>query len=423
MQDLPVKPIPMHDQVKNWGQLNVEPYNSDSVHPYTRTRVILMNGIEVEAALFLHQFARHTDDADLKRTLAEARRVEQQQQKMINWLVPGNESNLEVTLGYEQVAVDLTAWLAQKEPDPYIKAALDFALIEDFDHLYRYANLYDMVSGKDPAKVVGELTEIMPGRPTLLEHQHAFDTVRRHYNASEAAPLTKMHVATIIAAEQQTMNLYMTIGDRASDRLGRGLYLEIAQIEEQHVSHYESLEDPRSSWFEMLLNHELNECWLYLSCMETETDPRIKDIWEQRLAEEAEHLRLAKELMKKHEKRDPAEVAPEQMPGPLMTFQSNKDYVRQILSTQTDLTGDLTELVPFSDLEPANHRYFVHQRAINADTSVPSREVIEKRIEQKGKDYRLETEGAHPVEQLRPRDHVPEYGRLMREGGESRAAA
>jgi len=43
------------------------------------------------------------------------------------------------------VAVDLTANLAKNEPDSYVKQTLDFALLEDFDHLYRYACLYDYI--------------------------------------------------------------------------------------------------------------------------------------------------------------------------------------------------------------------------------------------------------------------------------------
>ena len=145
------KGIPDEQQVKNWDELNVDPYDKNEVHPYTRTRIILMNGIEVEAALFGHQMARHADDYSLKQKLALVRRIEQQQQKLINWLIPADESALEVTLGYEQVAVDLTAWLARTEPDENVKNALDFALIEDFDHLYRYSNLMGVVDGKDPA--------------------------------------------------------------------------------------------------------------------------------------------------------------------------------------------------------------------------------------------------------------------------------
>ncbi|MBP3884830.1 MAG: hypothetical protein J6D54_07845 [Olsenella sp.] len=41
---------------------------------------------------------------------------------------PSDETPLETTIGYEQLAIDLTATLAMREPDPYVKAAMDFAL-------------------------------------------------------------------------------------------------------------------------------------------------------------------------------------------------------------------------------------------------------------------------------------------------------
>lgn len=218
------KGTPIDDQFRNWGHLNISPYNKREVHPYTRTRGILMNGIEVEGAHFSHNFARHTGDLDLKRKLGLVRRVEQQQQKTVNWMIPGDESTLEVTLGYEQVAVDLTAWLARTEPNPTVKAALDFALIEDFDHLYRYSNLLELLESRKPEDIVGEYTEIFPGRPTVYEHRHPFDEVRNYYDSKKTDILTKLHVLTIISAEQQTMNYYMNVGNRFMDRLARGLY-------------------------------------------------------------------------------------------------------------------------------------------------------------------------------------------------------
>ena len=133
--------IPVEDQFRNWSELNVEPYDKRTVDPYTRTRVIFMIGIEVESILFSHQFARDTDNSEIKRALATSRRVDAEQQKAVNGLNSGDQTPIETTLGYEQVAVDLTAWLARHEPDPMLKQALDFALLEDFDHLYRYANL------------------------------------------------------------------------------------------------------------------------------------------------------------------------------------------------------------------------------------------------------------------------------------------
>jgi hypothetical protein len=205
------KGIPIEKQLRNWSELNVTPYDKKKVHPYSRTRGILMNGIEVEGAIFSHQFARHTYDMEIKKKLAMTRRIEQQQQKAINWMLPADESVLEITIGYEQVAVDLTAFLARTEPDPYVKAALDFALLEDFDHLYRYANLLDLVQGKKAEEITGKYTEITVGRPTIAEHRHPFDDVRKPYDAKKAAFITKLHVLTIVAAEQQTMNFYMNV--------------------------------------------------------------------------------------------------------------------------------------------------------------------------------------------------------------------
>jgi hypothetical protein len=392
------KGIPMEKQLRSWSELNVTPYDKKKVHPYSRTRGILMNGIEVEGAIFSHQFARHTYDMEIKKKLAMTRRVEQQQQKAINWMLPANESVLEITIGYEQVAVDLTAFLARTEPDPYVKAALDFALLEDFDHLYRYANLLDLVQGKKAEEITGKYTEITVGRPTSAEHRHPFDEVRKHYDAKTADFITKLHVQTIIAAEQQTMNFYMNVGNRPEEMLGRGLYLEIGQIEEQHVTHYESLADPRATWFEQLVLHEYNECWLYYSMLQYEEDPRVKKLWEQHLDMEIEHLRIACELMKENGQKDPEAMLPKQMPDPFK-FESNIEYVRKIMAEQTDFNADGTEFVPGDQLA-ADSNYQKYQKAVNAG-GVPSEQVIEKHVQEKGRDYRQELNGAHPVDRFR----------------------
>jgi UDP-3-O-acyl-N-acetylglucosamine deacetylase len=102
----------------DWKTMYPKPYSKQDVDPYTKVRIILMNGIEVEAAIFSHQFHRNCPDNNLRRELAMTRRIEQQQQKHINWLKPIDETQIETTIGYEHVAVDLTAWLAQNEPDP-----------------------------------------------------------------------------------------------------------------------------------------------------------------------------------------------------------------------------------------------------------------------------------------------------------------
>ena len=80
--------IPLDKQLRNWRELDVPPIDPDRCDPYTRCRIIAMNGIEVEAILFSHQLARNTVDPEIKRQLAQTRYVEAQQQKVVNWLCP-----------------------------------------------------------------------------------------------------------------------------------------------------------------------------------------------------------------------------------------------------------------------------------------------------------------------------------------------
>jgi rubrerythrin len=389
------KGIPIQNQERSWRELTQYEYNKRDVHPYTRCRIITMNGVEVAAEIFKHMMARMVADQDIRQRLAVSRRLEQQQQKKVNGLIPADEHTLEVTIGYEQVAVDLTAWLAQNEPDPYVRAALNFALLEDFDHLYRYSNVLDM-KGKGymkPAEIVGGLTEIMPGRPTKVEHRHPKDSVRRYVDYSTAAPITIMNIMTIVAGEQQTMNYYMNVNNRADTEALRGLYNEIGMVEEQHVTHYESLMDPTCSWLMCAVMHELHEAYLYHSFMQQEVDPQVKKIWEIHLDMELGHLRDAMEMYKKHAGKDPAEFIPKTIPQPT-NFQSNIQYVRRILDEQILLTAKGTEYVPVTALSPG-YRYFHYNTAVNGEW-VPSVETVEEHIQKQGQDYRM-TARPHPI--------------------------
>ena len=145
----PFKEVPERSEKLFFDFKNIYPesYLKDSADPFTKTRIILMNGTEFEAVWYSHQFSRHCKNNDLRRQLEFVRRSEQMQQKKIACLKPKDEGVLETTIAYEQLAVELTAILAQREPDKHVKAALDFALLEDFDHLYRYADLLDMEQG------------------------------------------------------------------------------------------------------------------------------------------------------------------------------------------------------------------------------------------------------------------------------------
>ena len=395
MNPLEQRGIPVEDQLRSWSELNVEPFDKRDVEPYTRTRVILMNGIEVESVIFSHQFHRHTDNPEIREKLALSRRVEQQQQKVVNGLNPGDQTPLETTIGYEQVAVDLTAWLARNEPDPVMKMALDFALLEDFDHLYRYANLYELIDGKDAAELTASLTEITPGRPTIFHHRDPRDLVKPHYDTHTVHPLSRMHVMTIVAAEQQTMNFYMNHGADWMEPIARGLYAEIAQVEEEHVTHYGSLLDPLDSWLKQLVFHEYNEVYLYWSMLQHESDARIRQIWELHLEMELGQLRVACDLLRRYEGVEPAEILPMELPEVPVTFEPNKQYVREVLAATVDLRPDGPGYTPVDELGD-DHRFFRFQEVVNSG-GTPSEQVIDMNRQKSGREYRDETEGENPV--------------------------
>ena len=60
----------------DWKKLYPKPYDKHAVDPYTKARIILMNGTEFEANWFSHQFLRHTADNDLRRDMSAVRAIE-----------------------------------------------------------------------------------------------------------------------------------------------------------------------------------------------------------------------------------------------------------------------------------------------------------------------------------------------------------
>lgn len=403
MNPFELKKVKVEDGIRNWESVYPKPYCKQTVDPYTRIRVILMNGIEVEAAIFKHQFHRNCADNDLRREISLTRRIEQQQQKRVNWLKPIDETALENTLGYEHLAVDLTAWLAQNEPNSYVKQTLDLALLEDFDHLYRYSNLLDLDLQVPAQLIVKNYVDITPGRPTISEHRHPFDSVRNFVNFKTADIRTILNSMIITAAEQQTMNFYMNIGNTYYNDLGRQLYQEIAMIEEQHVTHYGSLLDPTCTWLENLLMHEYMECYLYYSFYQDELDSTVKPIWEMHYEQEVAHLHKAAELLEKYEQKKWQQVIPNGEFPKLLQFHDTRDYVRKVLGEQILFTANRENYVSINDL-PKNHDFFFYQDRVNSDVdTVASHRVIRNHQDKFKVDFRFESE-PNPVESLKDRN-------------------
>jgi hypothetical protein len=354
---------PLDQQRFTWRDMVGKPISKLDDDAYTRVRIILMNGLELEALNFQHACARM--NRELQADLAINRRIEQHQATTVNWLLGADHSPLETTIAYEQVAIDVTAGVALREPDPYLAQVYRFGLLEDFDHMHRYSALLDRLEGKDANNILQSYTDILPGRPTINEHRHPLDDLRAPYDRATADPLSKLHALTIMASEQQTHNYYMNIGPLFADPVARQLYAEIASIEEQHVTQYESIIDPDETWLEKWLMHEAMEVYNYYGAMQQESNPRIKALWERFLDYELGQLHRVIELFENTERRDAAEVLPQTLPEPI-PIASQREFVRETLANEVDLRADGPDFVT-QDLEP--ERSLQYREQLNSEGS------------------------------------------------------
>jgi hypothetical protein len=364
------KGTPVDQQRFTWRELVQKPFSKLNDDAFTRVRVILMNGLEAQSLRFKHIMALM--NRDLRLDLARVRRADHHQQTMINWLLPPDQSPLETTIGYEQVAIEVTAAIAMQEPDSYLAQVYRFGLLEDFDHMYRYAALMDRVEGRDANNILQSYTDIIPGRPTAVEHRHPVDDVRSPYDCKTADPLSKIHAYTLMGAEYQTHDYYMTIGPTFTDPVARQLYAEIASIEEQHVTQYGSLIDPNESWLEKWLLHEAMELYNYYTCLQHEDNPRIKSLWERCCDYELGQLHHVIELFQRHEGRDPAEVLPKMLPEPY-AFESHREFVRETLNAEVDCRAVDSQIVDGKQMGESRETV-EYRRYMNSDGS-PSESV------------------------------------------------
>src|SRR4030095_2714359 len=281
------------------------------------------------------------------------------------------------------VAIELTAYLARTEPDAYIKQAFEFGLLEDFDHLYRYSQLLDLIHGKDPNEILQGRTDVLPARPTQDHHNAPFLRLLNHYEKTRAHPRSKVNILTLRAGEQQTMNFYKTVGNMYGSPEARQLYAEISIVEEEHVTQYESLADPTETWLERWVLHEYTECANYYACLETEVDPRVKGLWELFLSYELEHLRIAGEALRRLQGKDPEELmGTEGLPTPA-TFEENREYVTNVIKETSDLRLVLGGKWARVDELREDWPSYSYQAAVHAD-GAPSETVVRLRMDAAG---------------------------------------
>src|SRR3978361_1613113 len=101
------KGTPLAQQRRSWKDMVGKPISKLDDDAFTRVRIILMNGVELDSLRMKHIAARLFRVRRLR--MAQLRRVEHHQATMINWLTGADHSPLDPTIADEQVAIEVTA--------------------------------------------------------------------------------------------------------------------------------------------------------------------------------------------------------------------------------------------------------------------------------------------------------------------------
>ena len=373
------KGVALDRQAFTWREMSGPPYSKLDDDAFTRVRVSLMSALEAQAVGLGHGLA--PVNPELRGALARVRRVEQHQQTLVAWLSPPDESLLDTAIGLEQASVEITAAVAQREPDPYVAQVYRFGLLEDLDHLYRFAALMDRVEGRDANTLLQSYTDIRPGRPTARAHRDPVDDLRDPYDRGTASFFTRIGVRTVAACADRARQLYMDAGPRFTDPAARLLFAEIASIEEQHITAYESLADPGESPVERWLLQQASEVFSYWSCLEQEQNAAVRAIWQRLLDYELGHLHFVMDVMREIEGRDPTSLLPASLPDPL-AHDGQREFVRRTLEHEVSLRPEGTRFVggapagAEAQAEPADAPSARYRQQMNSDGS-PSEVVAE----------------------------------------------
>lgn len=326
--------VPLDKQLFTWRDMvqpPISPYDDDAL---SRCRILTLAAVEAATVRFSHVAA--CMDRSLQLPLAKVRRVDQHQRTLVNYLLPADLTPLEISLAHEQCGVETAAMITRHESDPALAQVFRFVLLEDMDHLYRFAALLQRLEGKDARRVLQHYTDAVPGRPTRVSHRAPEDELRSAYDTQRTTGLSKMNVRTLLACKDHTYQYYMTVGAMFADTMARQLYAEIASVEEQHLTQYTSLIDPRETMFEKWLLWEACEAYNYYCAMKQETNPRLRAIWERFLDYELGQLSFARQLFERLEGRDASEVLPSELPDPA-PYKGQREFIANTRERETGL--------------------------------------------------------------------------------------
>ena len=133
-----------------------------------------------------------------------------------------------------------------------------------------------------------------------------------------------------------------------------------------------------------------------------ESDEGVKKVWEMLLEQEIAHLHSAVKNLRKYEKKEWQEVIPNGEFPELISFKSNKNYIRNILKDTVYNTAEREGYININDLSEDADFFKYQRKVIKKDKDMASHKVILEHIDRYGEDYRVEDK-ENPIKPLQDR--------------------
>jgi hypothetical protein len=105
-------------------------------------------------------------------------------------------------------------------------------------------------------------------------------------------------------------------------------------------------------------------------------------------------LHVAADMLRRYDGKDAALLLPATLP-PAMMFEPNKAYVRDVLAAQVGYRADGLDIVDADG--KVSKQTKAYQSVVNGDGNY-SQDVIDLHTDQFGSDYRVQTDGDHPID-------------------------
>jgi hypothetical protein len=117
---------------------------------------------------------------------------------------------------------------------------------------------------------------------------------------------------------------------------------------------------------------EAAELYAYYSCAESETNPRLRAIWQRGVLFELGHLQAVVDAFQRIEGRDAREILPQSLPAPI-ALESQRSFIRKVLAAERGRRAVGLDIVDGAEETAATLAY----RAALGAAGAPSRIVAD----------------------------------------------